>query len=303
MACLEEGQQELQPVPWLLCVSWTDVLFPSLLPRLSLEDLFRLRSVSSRFRQLVDEYFAQTQSIQLTSKSASRINALAFKVMTGEATNLRWLDLTGCKCLTNDLVGPVLANNPNLETIDLSDCHHITPVSLQKMAVSCKKIKRLVLRNCHWVTRFSMEGLASHQSRHLLTTLNLTGCWELVDSTLNKILGHFQGIRYLSVCNIYSLTDQTMRAIASGCPDLVALDIRGCWRITDAGLNGVAEYCHGLKVLHVVDCKDIGEPVLHRLRQRGVQIDRPVDPLFIRGLRAAGGGGQQQPQRPLRLQV
>ena len=87
-----------------------------------------------------------------------------------------------------------------------------------------------------------------------------------------------------------------MSAIAGHCKLLVVLDIKGCWRITDKGVKTVAEYCKGLQILNVFDCRDVNEVTLHRLRQRGVKIDRPPDPLFQRRL-------AQPIQQPLRMQV
>ena len=66
------------------------------------------------------------------------------KVMSSELYLLRWLDLTGCKCLNNELVNAVFENNPNLETVDLSECQHLTSACLQKLAVSAKKLKRYI---------------------------------------------------------------------------------------------------------------------------------------------------------------
>ncbi len=102
----------------------------------------------------------------------------------------------------------------------------------------------------------------------------------------------------MSLANIYSLTDQTMRALASFNRGLRALDIRGCWRITDRGLSLVAEYCHHLTVLGVMECRDVTERSLCRLRQRGVRVDRPLNPYFV-----SIGEDSRQSHQMLRLQV
>ena len=73
-----------------------------------------------------------------------------------------------------------------------------------------------------------------------------------------------------------------MAHIAAYCPRLIALDIRGCWRISDNGVKRVAEYCKELKILNILDCRDVTEASLVRLRKRGVRIDRQLDPLTVR---------------------
>ena len=64
----------------LLQVSWEDVLFKSVLPHLSLADLFRMRAVSRDFKALVDAYFRQSRKIALKGSTPAKLNALAFKV-------------------------------------------------------------------------------------------------------------------------------------------------------------------------------------------------------------------------------
>ena len=90
-----------------------------------------------------------------------------------------------------------------------------------------------------------------------------------------------------------------MRALAQFSRNLRALDIRGCWRITDKGMNLVAEYCPRLVVLSVLDCRDITERSLSKLRRKNVRIDRPLDPFYA----SNGTYRKGPPGMDLRLQV
>ena len=65
--------------PCLLSLSWDDVIYTSLMPLLSIEDIFRIRGTSSGFRSMVDGYFAQLKTLDLTS-IGSRFTTKAFKV-------------------------------------------------------------------------------------------------------------------------------------------------------------------------------------------------------------------------------
>lgn len=85
--------------------------------------------------------------------------------------------------------------------------------------------------------------------------------------------------------------------------NLMALDIRGCWRITDQGVSLVAEYCPNLRVLNITDCRGVTEHSLTRLRQKGVQIDRQLNPLHAARLRLDARLQQHQQHPDLRLQV
>jgi len=79
--------------------------------------------------------------------------------------------------------------------------------------------------------------------------------------------------------------------------ELSELDIRGCWRISDQGVQEMSEYCSGLTSLNVHDCRDVTEQSLNRLRQRGVRIDRKLDPIMMRLLRI------RNEQRHARVQI
>ena len=126
--------------------------------------------------------------------------------------SLKHLVLSGSKFLTNESLITTFNSHQNLITVDLSECHSVTATCLQALAVQCKQLRRLILKgkfvnlfikcvcifencyffiDCHWVTRASIEYLAHHQN--LLWTINLTGCWELIDQTIIQVLTSFRG--------------------------------------------------------------------------------------------------------------
>jgi hypothetical protein len=62
----------------LLDLSWEDLLFATLLPMLSVEDVFRLRAVSRGCHALATEYFCRAKKLDVTSKR--NISIEAFRV-------------------------------------------------------------------------------------------------------------------------------------------------------------------------------------------------------------------------------
>ena len=66
-------------LPNLLSLSWDDILYTSLMPLMSIEEIFRLRATSRGFRSMVDGYFMQLRNLDLTS-IGSRFTTHAFKV-------------------------------------------------------------------------------------------------------------------------------------------------------------------------------------------------------------------------------
>merc|ERR1712055_659396 len=130
-----------------------------------------------------------------------------------------------------------------------------------------------------------------------LREVDLTGCWELDDATVVQLALSFPRLASLRLGNIYSLTDQTLRGLATYSRDLARLDLRGCWRVTDAGVALLGEYCTSLRSLAVTDCRDVTESSLAKLRQRGVAVDRKLDPVLLRLARI------RQENRQVRVQI
>ena len=78
-SALSDDLNYMPELPLLLRLNWDDVLYTSLLPLLSIEDLFRLRATSASFRTMVDGYFGQLKTLDLSS-IGGRFTTTAFKV-------------------------------------------------------------------------------------------------------------------------------------------------------------------------------------------------------------------------------
>ena len=115
-----------------------DILYPLILSRLGPNDLFNLRTSSSSLHQLVTVFITLNRSLDLGYNK--RANETAFLILTRGAVSLRMLNLSGLKFLTDDLLRPVLLDNPNLTSLDLSECHHLTSGILHTL--SSRWVKR-----------------------------------------------------------------------------------------------------------------------------------------------------------------
>ena len=73
--------------------------------------------------------------------------------------------------------------------------------------------------------------------RENLEVIDLTGCWELEDSTIVTLVTQNSRLRWLSLGRIYGITEIAIMELASFCPMLEHLDIQGCWRVTDNAIR------------------------------------------------------------------
>jgi hypothetical protein len=268
-------------------LNWADIVYPNILPLLSVQDWFSLRCVCMDMYSMVEGYMAQNRYLNLAT--TKKLTERAFMILTENSTRLKYLNVAGSKIITDALLRGVLERSRELIYLNLSNCHHCTADILETISNRNIRLTHLILEDCHWVTRESIDYHAAKQGLSPerktvpnLTEINLTGCWELTDESVKNFLVRFPKLKVVELGNIYSLTDMTMKSLATYTRDLRVLNIQGCWRISDTGLRSVCEYCRGLVKLKVEDCRAITESSLAKLRQKDVDIDRPLDRTLLR---------------------
>lgn len=250
--------------------------------------------------------------------SLRRLNVSGLKFLTDDLLrpvivsnpHLVSVELSECHHLTSGILHSLSTRTYQLERIILRDCHWVSRDSIEyhiaKQGVGQSECHQLSSLSLHCV-RSVLTFLESFKSnlpfrvgsrqntnpkdpfkltpKSNLREIDLTGCWELNDDVIISLLSKFPSLRIIKLGKIYSITDHSLVGMARLCPGLHTLDITGCWRVTDQGVNTLAEYCKHLSELRVTDCRDVTEQSLTRFRQRGVKIDRMLDPVHFRMLR------------------
>ncbi|XP_072165440.1 uncharacterized protein [Diadema setosum] len=266
----DEGSTDDERLTILDILPWEDVLVARILPHLDITDLFRLRLVSRGFRDVVAIHFAESHHIDLSHVGPS-FTADAFQVMALDARNLLTLSVPCCKkWITDDLILPVIENNPHLRKINISENSSLSTEVVRTIGVNCHDLRCLMLAECQQITSTSVEGIAMNCEQ--LEQLDLTGCWNMDDDTMNTVLQLNRNLTWLSVARLYGITGNLVNLICCFCPNIEYLDIQGCWRITDEVLCKLWDMAK-LKTLKVKDCRYITERSLARFRTRGVQLD------------------------------
>ncbi|XP_053210900.1 F-box/LRR-repeat protein 15-like isoform X2 [Panonychus citri] len=275
-----------QSINNLFTIPWDDILFPYILDRLSWKDLYRLRSVSRSMLMLINDYFSSLLMIDL-SQLSNRFTSQAFNILTVDCYNLRILNLSNCKWISNDQLQNLIEQNPNLTSLNISSCFDVTNNCLQRLAVTCKGLKSIGLKDCHWINAIAVTHLVINCPN--LEEVDLTSCWEISDDAAIEMIFRCTKLRRLSLSKIYGITDRVLLALSSHSKYLEYLNISGCWRVTDHGVRMIGDYCNNLKTIKVGDCRDVSEESLTFLRSKGINVDVPLPPrprinLFIRSL-------------------
>ncbi|KAI8797203.1 F-box/LRR-repeat protein 15 [Biomphalaria glabrata] len=256
----------------LLDLPWEQVLCNYLLPYLSIKDLFRLRLVSTGFRDLIQTHFGLQFHVN-TCSLGDHFSSKAFQIMTRNNIYLRSLCVRGAKSwLNSETILPIISSNPHLEKIDLTGCSALSGPVIYSIGVNCKYLKHLCLKDCVWLVG---DNFLSFMNTPLcLEFLDLSGCWNLDDNLIVQLVQFTPSIKHLLLANLFGLTDRAVGAIAHSCPELINFSVRSCWRVTDNSIKLISHYCPKLKALQVRECRDITEESLTYLRSKKVRIDK-----------------------------
>ncbi|XP_076460121.1 uncharacterized protein LOC143293096 [Babylonia areolata] len=255
-------------------VMWEQVLCKHLLPYLSLKELFQLRGVSLEFRELVDFYFSHTFTVCIDKTCSAYFSSVAFEVLTKRNFCLKELTLdTAGTWLSDEALTVVLQNNPNLHTVDLSRCCFLTDVGVGAVGEHCVKLRRFSLVQCPQVTGRGLQSFIDNSA--CVEYINLSGCSGLTEDDLVNLATHCKEIKYFMLDMMYHLRDRTVAMIARSCPGLLQLNVQMSWRLTDHCIHVLGEFCPHLESLQVMNCQQISESSLAKLRERNVCIDKP----------------------------
>ena len=80
----EDDHEDVDNHEWnsetfLARLNWSDILFPHLMPYLTVEDCFRLRTTCSLALQFVDEYFASAKVLDLSNRRNLTVEAFRLR--------------------------------------------------------------------------------------------------------------------------------------------------------------------------------------------------------------------------------
>jgi F-box/leucine-rich repeat protein 14 len=93
-----------------------------------------------------------------------------------------------------------------------------------------------------------------------LTSLNLSGCYNLSDAALDTALNRdLPALRVLNLSLCKDITDNSLGRIATHCPGLEALELGGCTRITNTGLLLISWGLRNIRRLNLRSCWQISD--------------------------------------------
>lgn len=206
-----------------------------------------------------------------------------------KCTQLRHLDLAGCKHLTDATCNLVAEKIPRLQSIDLSGCHQISDRGLCALFRGCKHLEKAMLRNLPRLSNSTVDAArTSIVMYNKLHTIDLSGCTNFTDEALMKMLeddccgcireldlcactqlqmglvgfrrkgSTSTNCRKIGLCQTSLASDSTLKWLAEGCSHLQSLDLSHC-RFQDSALSYLFRGCKHLRELNVAGCVDLSD--------------------------------------------
>lgn len=100
---------------------------------------------------------------------------------------------------------------------------------------------------------------------HRLERLTLSGCCQITDHTLVRVLQNTPHLVAMDVSGVVQLTDRTLHQLAATCPKLQGANLSGCELITSDGVKKIAQSCHSLRRIKLAHCVRLDSTALPTL--------------------------------------
>ncbi|GAM20836.1 hypothetical protein SAMD00019534_040110 [Acytostelium subglobosum LB1] len=164
------------------------------------------------------------------------------------------LDVTECHKITSDL-GCVTKGCPNLTIFKLRRCYGIQDAPLLsddgEIHLLCKMTK---LDWSHGNIEFPTIHSITHSCKSL-TSLNISYCKSLKDSSLERIAASLPRLKKLKIDALVTITDDGIKALSEGSlhSNLEVLSLAGCRKITDVSARYILQFSN-LRKISIGEC-------------------------------------------------
>lgn len=251
-----------------VCTTWRDAAYAKSVWK-GVEAHLHLRRASPHlFTSLVKRGIKKVQILSLKRSLKD--------VVTG-ISNLESLNLSGCYNITDiGFAQAFLMDFPNLKILDLSLCKQVTDSSLELIAHNLRNLEVLELGGCCNITNSGLLLIGWGLLK--LKKLNLRSCWHISDQGIGYVAGlHREAapgnltLEYLGLQDCQRLSDESLKYIAQGLVALKQINLSFCVSITDSGLKHIARMPK-LEELNLRACDNISDIGIAYLTEGGSTI-------------------------------
>ena len=142
-----------------------------------------------------------------------------------------------------------------MSTIILYDCQFLTDRSITSLLTCDNHLRCLRMKDCELVTDRAFLDLPKPLNIKSLSTLDLSGCEQLHDKAVEKIIDGAPGLHRLVLNKCRKITDRAVFAIAKLGENLRCIHLGHCRRITDDAVKKLVKYCSRIQCIDLASCK------------------------------------------------
>ena len=194
--------------------------------------------------------------------------------------------------------------------IDLHNCRLVTDQSITSLLAHGRQLRELRMNHCKLVTDHAFLDLPKTLSLECLRILDLTGCEQLHDEAVEKIVDAAPRLRNLVLAKCREITDRAVFAITKLGKNLHYIHLGHCGRITDDAVKELVKCCNRIRYIDLACCQALTDTSvtllagLPKLRRIGLVKCGQITDRSILALAQKGRPGRQplKPQPPSLLE-
>lgn len=141
--------------------------------------------------------------------------------------------------------------------IDLHNCRLVTDRSITNLLACGRHLRELRANHCTLITDSAFLELPRTVSLECLRILDLTGCAQLHDEAVEKIIEAAPRLRNLVLAKCREITDRAVFAITKLGKNLHYIHLGHCGRITDDAVKELVKCCNRIRYIDLACCQQL----------------------------------------------
>ena len=192
--------------------------------------------------------------------------------------------------------------------IDLHNCRLVTDKSITNLLACGRQLREVRANHCTLLTDAAFLELPRTASLDCLRILDLTGCAQLHDAAVEKIIESAPRLRNLVLAKCREITDRAVFAITKLGKNLHYIHLGHCGQITDDAVKELVKCCNRIRYIDLACCQRLTDTSvmllagLPKLRRIGLVKCHNITDRSIIALAKTRVGRPLKPQPPSLLE-
>jgi F-box and leucine-rich repeat protein GRR1 len=215
-------------------------------------DVTNVEFITDRSMLALAKHAVRLQGLNITN--CKRITDDSLEAVAKNCRHLKRLKLNGCSQLSDRSIIAFARNCRYILEIDLHDCKNLDDASITTLITEGPNLRELRLAHCSKITDQAFLRLPAEATYDCLRILDLTGCDQLQDSGVQKIVYAAPRLRNLVLAKCRNITDRAVMAITRLGKNLHYIHLGHCARITDVGVAQLVKLCNRIRYIDLACC-------------------------------------------------